>query len=248
MVSPRVERIRGRKGVALRKARLQAEPLCRICRAKDRVTLATVSDHIKPLALGGTDTDDNVQCLCKDCHDAKTAQEQGESYSSGFAVNTHPEWFKPSAIPIEIICGPPSAGKTTHVSANAAPNDIVIDLDQISARLDPSFKPWQLRQGDSLGAAIRERNSIIGTLAKAKVGKAWLIVSAPTKAERDWWQSKLGGKVTLLNPGYSTCITRCRARGTAAAIEGVADWYRRAGEPWGKAKKAVTTGADGWPV
>jgi 5-methylcytosine-specific restriction protein A len=29
-------------------------------------------DHIKPLALGGEDVDENVQVLCKACHKAKT--------------------------------------------------------------------------------------------------------------------------------------------------------------------------------
>lgn len=71
------KRIRGRRGVALRKARLQAEPLCRICKVNGKVTLATVPDHIKPLALGGTDTDDNIRCLCADCHDVVTRQEFG---------------------------------------------------------------------------------------------------------------------------------------------------------------------------
>jgi 5-methylcytosine-specific restriction protein A len=71
------ERIRGRKGMALRRARLQAEPLCRRCKENDRITAATVPDHIKPLALGGTDTDDNIRCLCDDCHDIVTRQEFG---------------------------------------------------------------------------------------------------------------------------------------------------------------------------
>ncbi|WP_420706102.1 MULTISPECIES: HNH endonuclease [unclassified Streptomyces] len=35
-------------------------------------------DHIKPLALGGEDVEDNVQCLCKSCHKAKTAMDFGK--------------------------------------------------------------------------------------------------------------------------------------------------------------------------
>ena len=72
---PPGKRIRGRKGQALRKARLRNEPLCRICKAEGRITLATVPDHILPLAKGGTDTDDNIRCLCADCHDTVTRQE-----------------------------------------------------------------------------------------------------------------------------------------------------------------------------
>ncbi|MFG2640341.1 HNH endonuclease [Streptomyces sp. NPDC048370] len=34
-------------------------------------------DHVQPLALGGTDTDGNVQVLCRGCHQLKTATEFG---------------------------------------------------------------------------------------------------------------------------------------------------------------------------
>jgi 5-methylcytosine-specific restriction protein A len=35
-------------------------------------------DHIKPLALGGEDVEDNVQALCKRCHKTKTAMDFGK--------------------------------------------------------------------------------------------------------------------------------------------------------------------------
>lgn len=71
------ERIRGRLGIAMRKRRLEAEPLCRDCKGKGIIRPAITPDHIKPLALGGTDTDDNIRCLCKDCHDLRTREQFG---------------------------------------------------------------------------------------------------------------------------------------------------------------------------
>jgi len=71
------ERIRGRKGVELRKRRLRNEPLCRRCKEQGRVTAATVPDHIKPLALGGEDIDSNIRCLCGPCHEIVTAEQFG---------------------------------------------------------------------------------------------------------------------------------------------------------------------------
>jgi 5-methylcytosine-specific restriction enzyme A len=68
-------RLRGR---ALQRARAELftrEPLCRTCQAQGRVTIATVRDHIIPLAEGGTDGPGNVQGLCGDCHQAKTQAE-----------------------------------------------------------------------------------------------------------------------------------------------------------------------------
>lgn len=35
-------------------------------------------DHIKPLALGGEDVEENVQPLCKSCHKTKTAMDFGK--------------------------------------------------------------------------------------------------------------------------------------------------------------------------
>ena len=74
----RHNRIEGRRGQALRIARLQREPLCRLCLNNGRTTEATVPDHINPLALGGTDTDNNIRCLCADCHRDMTAMQFGK--------------------------------------------------------------------------------------------------------------------------------------------------------------------------
>ncbi|MFE2496012.1 HNH endonuclease [Streptomyces scopuliridis] len=34
-------------------------------------------DHVRPLARGGEDTDQNVQVLCRECHLAKTGEDFG---------------------------------------------------------------------------------------------------------------------------------------------------------------------------
>ena len=49
--------------------------LCQPCLREDRVTPFKAVDHIKPKAQGGTDDDENLQCICNECHDAKTAKE-----------------------------------------------------------------------------------------------------------------------------------------------------------------------------
>lgn len=50
---------------------LREHPLC-ACGAP-----ATEVDHIVPLARGGTNEESNLQALCKACHSAKTAREDG---------------------------------------------------------------------------------------------------------------------------------------------------------------------------
>jgi 5-methylcytosine-specific restriction protein A len=72
-----IDRVRGRRGVEQRARRLAAEPLCRRCKAKGLITVATVWDHIIPLAKGGTDDDANGQSLCDPCHVEKTNEDFG---------------------------------------------------------------------------------------------------------------------------------------------------------------------------
>lgn len=68
-------RLRGRAGQKQRDRRLQrTNYLCEMC-LPQRVTLATVVDHIRPLAHGGADTDENTRNLC-DEHNAQVTAEQ----------------------------------------------------------------------------------------------------------------------------------------------------------------------------
>ncbi|QRQ99703.1 HNH endonuclease signature motif containing protein [Dyadobacter sandarakinus] len=63
----------------VRPAQLRRKPECQECERQDRLTLATQVDHIIPLEQGGAAFEpDNLQSLCKRCHDAKTAVENRE--------------------------------------------------------------------------------------------------------------------------------------------------------------------------
>ena len=68
-------RLRGAELQQRRRLLFQQEPLCRACRQQERVSPATVRDHIIPLGEGGTEDESNAQPLCQDCHDAKTKEE-----------------------------------------------------------------------------------------------------------------------------------------------------------------------------
>ena len=52
--------------------------LCQPCLSRGRPTPATEVDHIKPKAKGGTDASDNLQAICRDCHEAKSSVDRGE--------------------------------------------------------------------------------------------------------------------------------------------------------------------------
>lgn len=74
----RVQRLRGSQAVKQRRRRLlRTKGLCEHCQAKGITRLATVVDHIKPLAHGGTDDDSNTRNLCDDCNRDATAEQFG---------------------------------------------------------------------------------------------------------------------------------------------------------------------------
>ncbi len=70
------KRTTGRKLQRLRVELFTRSPLCAVCEAAGRVTLATQRDHIKPLAEGGADDQTNEQGLCEACHEAKSKAER----------------------------------------------------------------------------------------------------------------------------------------------------------------------------
>jgi len=73
----------GYKWQQLRLAALKRDKgLCQPCRRAGRVTLATAVDHIMPKAECRrlripSDYMNNLQGICKDCHDKKTMKENG---------------------------------------------------------------------------------------------------------------------------------------------------------------------------
>jgi 5-methylcytosine-specific restriction protein A len=70
----KVKRPRGRVGMAQRQRRLAAEPLCRDCFEAGITRKSEEVDHIIALADGGLDADENIRCLCKSCHAARTQE------------------------------------------------------------------------------------------------------------------------------------------------------------------------------
>lgn len=70
------QRITGRRLQKMRDALFAREPLCRLCAKQGHTTLATIRDHIVPLAEGGTDEDANIQPICAGCDEVKSKSER----------------------------------------------------------------------------------------------------------------------------------------------------------------------------
>ena len=91
---PLQARIRGRTLQAIIARLLRANPLCVRCMERGRPQLAVEVDHIVALCNGGTETDDNRQGLCRDCHRQKSREDLGQKAMDGCGVDGVPSGWK----------------------------------------------------------------------------------------------------------------------------------------------------------
>lgn len=216
------ERGYGYQWQKLRKQVLQRDAyLCQECYRNKKLTPATDVDHVVPKSAGGTDDESNLQCLCKSCHELKSLMESGNRPS------IIPNFQRKPLIPVVIVCGPSGAGKSTYVKRNAAPNDLVLDLDDILVRI--SGKEYHTDYDRFLKIAIQERNSRLGALANpSEYTKCWLIVGAPTYSERRKWKESLNAEVIILMPSEDVCKERVKNRDKYRNWDTIIDtWFQK---------------------
>ena len=220
--------------------------LCQQCLRDGRPTPLKVRpydhavDHIIPKAKGGTDDPDNLQSLCAPCHDAKSAAEAtfGRAKQTIGADGWHegpkrwgysiPDGVKPSGIPVTLVSGPPAAGKSTFIEANAKQGDTVIDFDLLRKRVGGT--KWDTRK-HIYRAAFNLRDKEIRALSRKTTGRCFLIVTAPSEDERRAWCDALGDvAIKLIRTPESVCIERIkadpnRAEAALSQIAAVKEWW-----------------------
>lgn len=203
---------RGRGGRPWRRLRdqvlLRDAYLCQPCLRAGVLQAAREVDHIKPISNGGTDDWENLQSICLPCHRAKSLVESRDGQRKAAAI---PTFGRKPLVPVTLVCGPSGSGKTTYVRQNAAPNDLILDMDEIISRL--SGLPWYEAGPEWVQPALHERNARLGALANpSQYGKCWLIVQAPTCSERRKWREMLSADVVLFAIDADVCKARVVGR------------------------------------
>jgi 5-methylcytosine-specific restriction endonuclease McrA len=225
----------GRKEWKARRAgQLATEPLCERCREGGYVVEATVVHHALPhrgdwhLFITG-----DLESLCKRCHDRDAQADE----RSGMKAAYRPEWLRPSAIPLTIVCGAPGAGKSHYVSRHARAGDVVIDLDAIASQLSgETMHGWDAELW--LNAALLKRNELLGRLSRMIGMDAWFIVCEPKPDRRQWWADKLAPReIVVLEASQPLCLSqasrdpdRDMGRVTMAIGQWWSDYRPRAGD------------------
>jgi len=87
-------RIRGRRLQQIREQMMWDNPLCHgpdsQCHKAGRIRAWIEIDHIEPLHKGGKDVPSNRQCLCDDCHKAKTIKDMGYRVKQRIGLDGYP--------------------------------------------------------------------------------------------------------------------------------------------------------------
>lgn len=235
---------------SLRKRKLLEQPLCERCKMNNRLIEATTVHHI--IAHKGNyelfKNYDNLQSVCKRCHDVVEQSIERRGYDVGVDVDGWPKDerhpfnggqpvgdlqfsipanVRPCDCRINLVYGPPCAGKSFLVSERAEPDDIIIDLDRILEHLD--YRPWSDNRVHYV-KALRHRDDIIRRLCEEPADRiVWLIVCAPKLEEREAWQKTLGN-VHFIRIGATRRLCRARVMSRPAycrdvLLKAIDDWF-----------------------
>ena len=110
----------------------------------------------------------------------------------------------PAASGVVIVAGPPCSGKTTYVRRHAAPNDPVLDWDDIWTEIHgpgprPTPGPWDpLRQAVEM--EFRRRFD--------QVDRGWVIRCAPSNRHRALMRRVKGARSIVLAIPIDECVRR----------------------------------------
>lgn len=190
----------------LRSAQIAHQPDCEECGAP-----ATEVDHIVPKAQGGSDHPTNLQSLCAECHDRKTAREALASRRSA----------------VMVVAGPPCAGKTTWVSEHAEPADAVLDYDLLASALAVNGEAQPGHHALVLAAFY----GVLRTQRETALGcRLWVPTGAPHRDTRQRYRELNGAHVLVLETPADVCQRRARERFGAGPlaeeyIQAIARWW-----------------------
>lgn len=130
---------------------------------------------------------------------------------------------------VVLVVGPPAAGKSTWVRANAAEGDTVVDFDAIAGELG-SPSPHDHPSG-VVSRAVKEQARRESQVARMSRGTAYVIRAEPDPAKRDALAEQLRAtEVQVVDPGEDVVMARLHAR-PARSRQAADDWYRHKNSP-----------------
>lgn len=131
--------------------------------------------------------------------------------------------------PVTVLCGPPGAGKTTHLKENASPGDLIIDLGPIAAALS-GMCPYE-SPVDLLPFSLRAEEAVINELFRSTGPKhAWIVTTAKSAAVRREMERRLSANVIVFETPAVECVRRIRLDPSRQGLQ--ISWQRKCREWW----------------
>lgn len=243
-------RLYGRRWREARKQFLMRNPCCKMCASVGKTVAANVVDHIVPHKGDETLFWDrsNWQPLCTHHHNSHKAIEELRGYSAvldgdGWPLDpnhpsntgvqpisgkSRPEGLQKISVPVVMVCGPPASGKTSFCKDRMGSDDILIDFDEIDARINRVSR----RRNKLLVPILRERNRMLLEAATKEQGRVFFPLTISTQQSLDWWIAQLGPLVAVaMATDAETCLERIIADPAREAeheqqTEQVHRWWR----------------------
>lgn len=128
---------------------------------------------------------------------------------------------------VTLICGPPCAGKTTWAQHHAAPDDLIVDADQIAQNVG-SPHPWN-HNPHHLRLAQAHWWTTVRDIGTRDTVTAWIIRCAPTAYER----RRIAGiaratRTVILLPDHEVLMQRAASRpNPTLTLRTVQQWHSR---------------------
>ena len=124
---------------------------------------------------------------------------------------------------VNVVTGPPCAGKSTYVAQRRSTNSVVVDFDAIAVALGAESS--HMCAGDVKDAAILARRAVIKACHKYR--EVWVINTSLDAHDRDEFR---GARFHDLDPGEDECVRRAVADGRPeGTVEAIHAWYARRG-------------------
>jgi hypothetical protein len=146
-----------------------------------------------------------------------------------------------------VVTGPPTAGKSTWIQANAKPSDIVIDLDAIARALagpghegrgwsDTHLKVVHKARFAAIHEAFRHLDEL----------DVYLIHTQPSAKARARYR-RLGARIVVLDPGQDVVMARVAAMRDPGMDQVARRWYaEQAKRPTSRAHTVTPQRSRAW--